>query len=371
MHDIAALNPTLAAPPTPGHGRSRLVLDMRQRLPSWKQALFLGGSLLIGLAISVAILAVAGISPLQLAGELAGMTNATSLRGVLVQAAPLILVGLAASIAFRVAFWNLGLEGQMLLGGMAAAAVSIYEIGPPSTRLLLMGIAAAGGGALWCLIGGVLKLKFRVNEIVASLLLSYIGKYFLFHMLYGAWQDPSTAYPQSAPLRPFERLGDIGFNMNAGLPIAIGAVVVAFWLVHVSRLGFYMRIISANPNMAKVLGVPVRAATLWCVAISGAAAGVAGFINVASQEGRLTDSYADGYVFAGVLIAFLSRNDPIVVAVVGLLIGVLFITGQALQIFYQIPFTMVQLIEAIILMAVASSEFFIRHRVRWIRQGAS
>ena len=367
MHDVAALKSTLAKP-KPGAGRSRFVLDMRQRLPAWKQALFLGSSLAIGLAISVAILAVAGIAPLQLASELASAFNTTSLRGVLIQAAPLILVGLSASLAFRVAFWNLGLEGQMLFGGMFAAAISIYEIGPPQTRLMLMGAAAALGGALWCLLGGFLKLKFRVNEIVATLLLSYIAKYFLFHMIYGAWQDAKTAYPQSSPFRPFERLTDIGFNINWGMVIAIGASVMASWLVHFSRVGFYMRIISANPNMAKVLGVPVQAVTLWCVALSGACAGLAGFVNVASQEGRLTDSYADGYVFAGVLIAFLSRSDPIIVAVVGFLIGVLFITGQALQIFYQIPFTMVQLIEAIIVMSVASSEFFIRHRIRWIGQ---
>jgi simple sugar transport system permease protein len=128
-----------------------------------------------------------------------------------------------------------------------------------------------------------------------------------------------------------------------------------------------MRVISANRSMAKVVGVPIQAVTLWIVAISGACAGIAGFVNVASQEGRLTQSFANGYVFSGVLIAFLSRNDPIVVAAVGFLIAVLFITGQTLQVFYQIPFTMVQLIEAIIVMSVASSEFFVRHRVRWIR----
>ena len=370
MHDVAALNSGFSNP-APSPRRYRVILDLRQSLPAWKQGLFLAVSLAIGLAISVVILAVAGISPLQLAGELVGVFNATSLRGVLVQAAPLILVGLAASLAFRVGFWNLGLEGQMLFGGMFAAAISIYEIGPPATRLLFMGVAAAIGGGLWCLLGGLLKLKFRVNEIVATLLLSYVAKYFLFHMIYGAWQDPKTAYPQSSPLRPFERLTDLGFNVNGGLLIAIGATVVAAWLVHFSRVGFYMRIISANANMAKVLGVPIQTVTLWCVAISGACAGLAGFVNVASQEGRLTDSYADGYVFSGVLIAFLSRNDPVIVLVVGFLIGVLFITGQILQVFYQIPFTMVQLIEAIIVMSVASSEFLIRHRIRWLRQGPS
>ncbi len=370
MHDVAALKAGLANS-KPRLGRFRLVLDVRQTLPGWKQALFLGSSLVVGLAISLAILAAAGIAPLQLAEEFASVFNTTSLRGVLRQAAPLMLVGLAASLAFRIGFWNLGLEGQMLFGGMCAAAISIHEIGPPATRLPLMAVSAALGGSLWCLIGGLLKIKFRVNEIVATLLLSYIAKYFLFHMIYGAWQDPNTAYPQSAPLRPFERLADIGFNINPGLLIAIGAIAAAAWLVHFSRAGFYMRMISANINMAKVVGIPIRTVTLAIVAISGACAGLAGFVNVGAQEGRLTDSYADGYVFAGVLIAFLSRNDPVVVAVVGFLIAVLFITGQTLQVFYQIPFTMVQLIEAIIVMSAASSEFFIRHRIRLIRQGSS
>ena len=128
-----------------------------------------------------------------------------------------------------------------------------------------------------------------------------------------------------------------------------------------------MRFISANANMAKVVGVPVRTISLVVIAASGAAAGLAGFVNVASQEGRLTQSFFDGYVFSGILIAFLSRNDPIVVVIVGFLLAVLFVTGQALQVFYQIPFTMVQLVEAIIVIAVASSEFLIRHRIRWTR----
>jgi general nucleoside transport system permease protein len=367
MHDVSALSSSTAASVKAKPSRSRLVLDVRQSLPAWKQALFLGGSLAVGLAISVAVLAVAGISPIELGGELIGVFNADSLRAVLVQAAPLMLVGLAASLAFRIGFWNLGLEGQMLFGGIFATAVSVYEIGPPQMRLLLMGLASAIGGALWCLVAGFLKIKFRVNEIIATLLLNYVAVYFLYHLLYGAWQDARSAFPQSTPYQPFERLYDLGFGINSGLIVSLVAIIVAGWLVHFSRLGFYMRVVSANRNMARVVGIPIQTVTLWIVAISGACAGIAGFVNVASQEGRLTQSFANGYVFSGVLIAFLSRNDPIVVAVVGFLIAVLFIMGQTLQVFYQIPFTMVQMIEAIIVMSVASSEFFIRHRIHWIR----
>jgi ABC-type uncharacterized transport system permease subunit len=358
----------LSVPPVVASRRfGRITLDLRQNLSAGKQAVFVGGSLLIGLAISVAILAVAGIAPLTLASELASVLTAESLRGVLVQAAPLVLAGLGASLAFRIGFWNLGLEGQMIFGGIFAAALSIYDTGPASTRLLLMGFAAALGGALWVLLVAFLKIRFRVNEIIATLLLNYVATYFLFHLLYGAWQDSKTAFPQSTPLRPFERLGDIGYGFNGGLIIAIAGVLLAGWIIHLSRVGFYTRFITANPRMAEIVGVPVQTMTVCIIAASGACAGLAGFVNVASQEGRLTQSFFNGYVFSGVLIAFLSRNDPIIVAVVGFLIAVLFITGQTLQVFYQIPFTMVQMIEAIIVIAVASSEFLIRHRIRWIR----
>ncbi|WPO41526.1 ABC transporter permease [Tardiphaga sp. 42S5] len=365
MHDVSGqpADPLIA----PSYRFGRITLDVRQNLSPWKQAVFVGGSLVVGLAISVGILAMVGISPVALGSELASVLSAESLRSVLVQAAPLVLVGLGASLAFRIGFWNLGIEGQMIFGGIFAAAVSIYEIGPSSTRLLLMGLAAALGGALWVLLVAFLKTRFRVNEIIATLLLNYVAMYFLFHLLYGVWQDSKTAFPQSTPFRPFERLGDVGYGINGGLVIAIAGVLVAGWLLHLSRIGFYTRFISANPRMAKIVGVPVQTMMVGLIAASGACAGLAGFVNIASQEGRLTQSFSSGYVFSGVLIAFLSRNDPIVVAVVGFLIAVLFIAGQTLQVFYQIPFTMVQMIEAIIVIAVASSEFLIRHRVRWIR----
>jgi ABC-type uncharacterized transport system permease subunit len=370
MHDVAmtvAENSSPSPKPSPHRRIGRFTLDIRQTISPGKQAAILAGSLAIGLIISVAILDLAGIAPLDLAHELAGVFNADSLRSVLVRAAPLILVGLGAGLSFRIGFWNLGLEGQMVFGAIAATAVSIYEIGPESTRLVVMGIAASAGGCLWVLLAYWMKLRFRVNEIISTLLMNYIASYFLLHLLYGAWQDSRSAFPQSTPYRPFERLTDIGHGVNSALLIALAAAAVAGWGVHLSRAGFYMRFISANANMATVVGVPVRVISIAVIAISGMATGLAGFVNVASQEGRLTQSFFDGYVFSGVLIAFLSRNDPIVVVIVGFLLAVLFVTGQALQVFYQIPFTMVQLIEAIIVISVASSEFLIRHRIRWTR----
>jgi general nucleoside transport system permease protein len=191
MHDghamtAAEMAAKLPAPPTRRLGR--LGLDIRQDLSAAKQAGFLAASLALGLAISLAILAVAGIAPDQVYDEMIVNTllNPESLAIVLTQAAPLIVVGVSAGLAVRVGFWNLGLEGQMTFGGIGATAVSIYQIGPEETRLVVMGIFAAITGMSWVMLGAWLKAKFRVNEIIATLLLNYIAMYFLFHLLYGA-----------------------------------------------------------------------------------------------------------------------------------------------------------------------------------------
>src|SRR5258708_23172967 len=244
MDDLSRQSGPLTSPAaSASRGLGRLTLDVRQDLSPWKQAAFVGTSLILGLAISIAILAVAGIAPLTLASELAAVLPAETLRGVLIQAAPLILVGLGASLAFRIGFWNLGIEGQMIFGGIFAAAISIYEVGPPATRLLLMGSAAALGGALWVLLVVFLKNRFRVNEIIATLLLNYVAMYFLFHLLYGAWQDSKTAFPQSSPFRPFERLTDIAYGINSGLVISIGGVPAARWGTHPNPVGFSTRLL--------------------------------------------------------------------------------------------------------------------------------
>jgi general nucleoside transport system permease protein len=137
--------------------------------------------------------------------------------------------------------------------------------------------------------------------------------------------------------------------------------------VHISRAGFYMSFLSANDRMALAMGAPTRAITLIAVLLSGALSGIAGFAVTAGQEGRLTQSFFEGYGFSGILIAFLGRSDPLAAAIVAILVAMLFITGQSLQVFYQIPFAMVQLIQALIVICVAASEFIVRHRIHWVR----
>ena len=210
-------------------------------------------------------------------------------------------------------------------------------------------------------------MRLGVNEIIATLLLNYVAQNFLFHLIYGVWQDPTDSFPHSPPYPDAGRLPHFGDGVSWALIVALVVAVLAWWIVAGTRLGLYMKFVQANPRMARAVGVPVGKTILAAVLLSGAAAGLAGFCIAAGEEGRLTQSFYAGYGFSGILIAFLARNSPLAALPVALALAWLFVAGQGLQVFYQIPAAMVELIQAIIVICVAASEFAMRHRVKWVR----
>ncbi len=353
--------------------RPRFAIEMRQDMPMWQQFWLILGGLVAGLVIAAIILMVAGVGLGALYTEfvVSIFTNRQALSAVMVQAAPLLIVGLAAAIAFRVRFWNIGLEGQMIFGSVFCTFVAINNIGPEAVRLPLMFIAAALGGMLWIAVPGFLRIRYNLNEIISTLLLNYVALNFLLHLLYGSWKDPKSSFPNSEQYDVFERLPLIGWeNLTLALPLALVLALLLWWLMERSRFGFFSRFAHANPKMARAVGIPLVPVTLAAVLASGALAGVAGFAISAGIEYRMTQSFFLGYGFSGILIAFLARNNPLATIPVAFLLAILFVTGQSLQVFYQIPGAMVQLIQAIIVMTVAAADFFIRHRVRLVQKGA-
>lgn len=352
--------------------RWRLGLEVRQDMPAAQQAALIFAGLAAGLLIAALILASAGVGFGALYAEfvVSIFSSPQSLSAVLVQMAPLLIVGLAAAIAFRVRFWNIGLEGQMIFGSIFCTLVAITDFGPAALQLPLMFAAAALGGMLWVAVPLFLRLRFNVNEIISTLLLNYVALNFLLHLLYGSWKDPKSSFPNSEQYNPWERLPSLGWeNLTLALPLALVLALVLWWLMDRSRFGFFSRFAHANPKMARAVGIPLVPVMTVAVLMSGALAGVAGFAISAGIEYRMTQSFFAGYGFSGILIAFLARNNPLAAIPVAFLIAVLFVAGQSLQVFYQIPGAMVQLIQAIIVMTVAAADFFIRHRIHLLKGG--
>lgn len=354
----------------PSKGAGRFHLEVRQNVSALRTAITIACGLVAGIAISVIILIASGVPAGNLINEfvVAIFTSSRNISAVLEQAAPLIVVGLAASLAFKARFWNIGIEGQMIFGAIGATAVAIFDIGPESMRVPLMALAAALGGVFWIALPTFLKLRLGINEIISTLLLNYVALNFLLHLLYGEWQDPVSSFPHSEQFEVFERLAALGWeNLNMALLVAVALTLIVWLLLSVTRFGYLLSFVYANPRMAAAVGIPVTVLAAVAALGSGALAGLAGFTISAGIEYRMTQSFFLGYGFSGILIAFLARNNPIGTAIVAVFVAVLMVAGQSLQVFYQIPFAMVQLIQAIVVICVAASDFFVRHRLHWLR----
>lgn len=366
MTDTQMTAPAAPAPKT----RLRLVplLEPRQSIAERLRIGVYVGSLLLATLISVLLLAGAGVPPGDLGTEImnTAFSSPRALGSVLAQMAPLVVAGLATAIAFRANFWNIGLEGQMILGSIFASYVAIHNIGPAETRLLLMAVAAALGGMIWVAGPGLLKIKLGVNEVITTLLLNYVAFNLLLHLLYGPWKDPVSAFPHTEQYEAFEKLPQLGWmNLTWALPLSGLLALVLWWVYSASRLGYLIDLMRSNATMARAVGVPVLGLSIASILGSGAVGGLTGFAISAGIEGRMTQDFFVGYLFSGVLIAFLGRNHPLGVVIVAFFMAVLMLLGQSLQVFFGVPSALVQLVQAIFIICVAGSEFFLTYRMNW------
>jgi len=256
----------------------------------------------------------------------------------------------------------------MFMGAIGASIIALFNIGPEFLRLPLMLIFAVLFGMLWALGPAMLKIRLNVNEVISTLLLNYIAYYFVLNQLFGPWKDPRDKFPHGEQYELSERLPDIGWEqVHYGIVVAALALVVVWWLVERSRFGISSRFVGVNPRMALAVGLPVSLITAGSAMASGGLAGTAGFVIAAATEYRLTFTMAAGYGFSGIVIAFLAGNRPIPTVAVAFLMGSLYVAGESMKVFYSLPDALVGLIQAIIVLSVTASEFFVRYRLRLAR----
>lgn len=348
----------------------RINLEVRQGIALWLHGLIVLASIVVGLGISVLLLVISGIDVSNIFEEFIVLTffDSAGLADVLLEWAPLILVGLSAAVAFRVQFWNIGIEGQFVWGAIGATVVMIYDIGPAWSQIYLMLLGGLIGGMAWIAVPAFLRLRLGVNEIISTLLLNYVAALFVLNQLFGAWQDPAAVYYKTAQFADHQRLPQIGWGqIHVGLFIALGAAALVWLVTERSRFGAYMKLVGSNPRMALASGIPVALTVLAAVMLSGALSGLGGYLVASGQEYALTIYVAIGYGFSGIVIAFLSRNNPAAVVVVSFLMAGLYVAGESIQVFYGLPEALIGLIQAIIVICVVGSDFFVRYRVRWMR----
>jgi simple sugar transport system permease protein len=345
----------------------RLTIEVRQKIHIVSRIAIALGAIFFGLGICIVILVSRNVDFASIYDEFIVFTflNASGISTVIVQSTPLVLVGLAAAMAFRVNYWNIGIEGQFFMGVVGCTVVAYYDIGPESLRLPLMFVFSIVFGALWALPAALLKLRLNISEIITTLLLNYIAFYFVLNQVFGPWRDPKDNFPHSPRYDDFERLPKIGWeDVHYGIVVVAIALLFVWWLVERSRFGIQSRFVAVNPRMVLAIGLPLSAITLVSALASGSLAGLAGFTIASATEGRLTFTLAAGYGFSGIVIAFLAANRPLMVVVVAFLMGGLYVAGDSMKVFFSLPDALVGLFQAVIVLSVAASEFFVRYRLR-------
>jgi len=368
----------------PGHPRRwggspfSVRLEPRLDAPRWLSPSLTIGAVVVALILSGIILAIVGADPIRVYVHIlrSSFGSVGVISDTLVKATPLILTGLACALAFRMRLWNIGAEGQLLLGAWAASAVVLLPILPAGTPgfvvLPVMLVAGFLGGAFWGLIPGFLKARFGVNEIIATLMLNYIAFSWIQYWVFGPWTEGGFQMTKQFPIEAWlPRLDDLadaypvlrGLTVHAGFLIAVAAAVVVWFIVERSAWGYEIRLIGDSPRAARYAGVRIARNILLVFAVSGGLAGLAGMAEISGVVHRLQDNFSPGYGYTAIIIAYLAKFHPLRVVPVAILFGALILAGREIQ-----PSGVPAMIQGIILFCLIASEVFLRYRVSIARR---
>jgi simple sugar transport system permease protein len=346
--------------------------------PKWYPLLVSLGAIAVALILGGIVISAVGGDPLASYAHIAEASfgDAGVLSDTIVKATPIILAALACSIAFRMKLWNIGAEGQFIMGAFGASAVVLAPMLPAeSSRWLFIPVMAVMGmaaGAVWGFIPGYLKAKFNVNEIISSLMLNYIAVAWINFWIFGVWSEGgfqmSPKFPDAAWLpRLSEYAKEIpafrGLTTHAGLLLGIAAAFALWFIVYRSRWGYEIRLIGDNPHAAEYAGINIARNAIFVMMLSGALAGLGGMSEVSGVVHRLqTSPIAAGYGFTGIIVAWLAKLNPLAIILVSILFGALILAGREIQ-----PSGIPKMIQGIILVCLIASDFLLRYHVRIVR----
>ncbi|NOZ28332.1 MAG: ABC transporter permease [Chloroflexi bacterium] len=332
-------------------------------------------SLVLALLVAGILLILVGASPWETykAMAIGAFGGKYNISETLVKAIPLMLTGLAVSIAFRMQFWNIGAEGQLVMGGFAAAGVALFfpERFPwlPDWSLLpLMFLAAFAVGALWGLGPALLRAWLGVNEIITTLMLNYVAILWVEYLFVGPWKDPQGfGFPGTAQFPKAAWLPRITGRVHLGLIIAIVAAVVLWLALGRTKWGYEIRVIGENPRAARYAGISLVRNIVLVMIVSGGLAGLAGFGEVAGISHRLQKGLSVGYGYTAIIVAWLAKLNPWGVLLVAVLLAGLLVGGDQLQITMGLPASVALVLQGLILFFVLGGDIFTQYRLRILR----
>ena len=333
-------------------------------------------SVLLTMLIGIVVFDLIGIDGLRAVTDifLSPLLTSYKWQDVAVKAAPLIIIALGLSVANRAQVWNIGAEGQYIIGALCAAGVGL-AFGAVGGVFVVLLMVAAGvlGGTAWAAVPALLRTRFNVNEILSSLMLTYVSLQVLSYLVGGPWKDPNGRnFPASAPLVDSQTLPVWGSStVHLGVLVAL-ILPFAFWfLMSRSVFGFQIRAVGSAPNAARHGGFDGRQ-TIWlAMMISGAMAGLAGSLEFTGVLHKVDLGFPSGYGFTAIIVCFLGRLNPVGCLIAGIVLAVTYVGGQMAQTSVKIPNSTAGIFQAMMLFFILASDILVRYRVRRVKAVAA
>ncbi|MCF4164238.1 ABC transporter permease [Zavarzinia compransoris] len=288
-----------------------------------------------------------------------------------VKAAPLIMIAIGLALGYRANIWNIGAEGQLTVGAVCGGAVALAFWDEAGIYILpLMALAGLAGGALYAAIPAFLKTRFNVNEILTSLMLTYVATLFLSVLVFGPLKDPQGYnFPQSRMFTDSATLPIIWeeTRLHLGFVVALAIAVAGWVLLSRSIIGFQIRTLGSAPAAARYAGFDRTRLTWFCLMLTGALAGLAGTFEVSGPIGQLVPNISPGYGFTAIIVAFLGRLHPLGIIGSGMLMALSYMGGENAQINLGLPQAVTGVFQGMLLFFLLASDFLVRYRVRVVK----
>ena len=339
----------------------------KDELPKWKAFLVRLVSIFSGIILAGLLIAAVGYDPFATFSALivGAFGSANALINTMTIAIPLAITALGLAVAFRMKFWNIGGEGQIIMGCVFATYVShnMPESTPGILLILMMGAAGFFGGAIWALIPGFFRVYSRTNETLFTLMMNYIAFSIVQFLHFVLWRDPAAkGFPKIKAIQLQAHL-PVVFGVHIGWIAALVLAGIVFLLIRKTKLGYEIRVVGESTSTANYAGMNVKKVMLTGVALSGGIVGLAGMIKLAGAVYTLSPSITGNAGFTAIVIAWLSGLSAPVIMIVSILIAALEQGSQIIQIKIQVPSAVAVIIQGLILMSALGGEFFLRYQI--------
>ncbi len=298
------------------------------------------------------------------------LRNAYAISELTLKATPLILIALGLAVCFRANIWNIGAEGQFIMGAIFAGGVALRATPEsPAVYVVLVLLAGLLGGMFWAAIVAALRDRFNASEILVSLMLVYVAEMMLSYLVYGPWKDPQGYnFPQTITFLEMTRVPRLmdGLRANVGVLLALGTVAVFVVFLFRTYQGFQLQVGGVAPLAARYAGFSSRSALWTALLVSGGMAGLAGALDVAGPQGQLTPYVPVGYGFAAIIVAFVGRLHPVGIVFSAVLMSMFYIGGELAQSRLGLPKALTGVFQGLLLFALLACDTILHQRLRWV-----